>query len=57
MTLDKTVSHQVFSFENDIYELALEALDRFKDYNLKAVVSSELHLAAGNVWVDIIETL
>ena len=54
----------LFSFENGIYELALEALDRFKDYNLKAVVSSEehykanlLHYAAANGWVYIIDTL
>ena len=58
------ISQCLFSFENGIYELALKALDRFKDEDLKAVVRSEkhykanlLHLAAGNGWVGIIETL
>ena len=54
----------LFSFEFGIYKFALEALDHFKDDNLKAVVSSELfnkanllHHAAKNGWVDIIEIL
>ena len=58
------ISQCLFSFENSIYELALKALDCFKDEDLKTVVSSEkylksnlLHLAAFNGWVDIIETL
>ena len=58
------ISQCLFSFENGIYELALKALDHFKDKDLKAVVSSEednkanlLHLAAMNGWVDMIETL
>ena len=54
----------LFSFEHGIYSLALKALDRFKDADLKVVVSSEvintpnlLHLATMNGWVDIMETL
>ena len=60
----ENISTCLFSFENGIYELALKALDRFKDVDLKTVVSSEehyksnlLHLAAWNGWIDIIETL
>ena len=59
-----SISTCLFSFENGIYELALKALDHFKDNDLKAVVCSEehykgnlLHLAAKNGWVDIIKTL
>ena len=58
------ISTCLFSFENGMYELALEALDHCKDKFLQAVVRSEkhyeanlLHLAAMNGWVDIIETL
>ena len=57
------ISTCLFSFKNGIYKLALKTLDRFKDYDLKALVISNgyqsnlLHLAAKNGWVDIIETL
>ena len=57
------ISTCLFSFEHGIHDLALKALDRFKDYNLKSVSSGKiyeanlLHLAAVNGWVDVIETL
>ena len=57
------ISTCLFSFEHGIHDLALKALDRFKDNNLKAVSSKKiyeanlLHLAAVNGWVDVIETL
>ena len=58
------ISTCILSFENGKRDLALKALDRFKDNDLKAVVSSKnknnrnlLHLAAVNGWVDVIETL
>ena len=53
-----------FSFENGIYPLVLKALERYKDDDLKVVVSSDehykanlLHHTARNGWVDIIGTL
>ena len=58
------ISNCLFSFEHGIYSLACEALDRFKDNDLKAVLHSEkyykanlLHLAARNGWVGIIKVL
>ena len=54
----------LFSFENGIYLLARKALERYKDDDLKVVVSSDehykanlLHHTARNGWVDIIGTL